>query len=894
MQKQRTMLLLLVSIICFSLYGQNTPYLAARSKAIDAIEKLQLPLQDNEALLQEEMARRSPDTAPRFAQKIEVDVSPTTHGNWSYRNGMAIWHLRVPSPGAQSLNFGFDQYEMPPGGQLLIFDPDQNEVRGPFTPSDNEEHEQLWTPVIPGDDIILEVSVPLDQQQNLKLHLKSINHDFLGFLDVAESLISGSCNLDVVCGADNGWGIVDGYRDIIQSVLSYGFQGDRFCTGFLVNNVREDCTAFFMTANHCGVDAGVAPSLVFYWNYQNSTCRQPGSPSSGGPGNGSLANFNTGSIFRASFASSDFVLLELDDPIPTSANAFFAGWDARSNLEQDTVITIHHPSNDEKRISFAFDGVYRGAWGQGATPIPQGNHLIVPSWDIGTTEGGSSGAPLFNSRKRVVGQLHGGQASCENDSYDSYGWFASSWEGGGTPDSRLKDWLDPDNTGIRVLDGRTNLQCNLFATATPAAQSVCAPDVATFDIQVSSAFNGAVSLSTVGLPGGLSIDFESDVVSPGATTQLTIGNTTGVSSGDYVFRLLATDGNNEVDQLMRLSVFADVPGDPAPFFPGNFATEQSTIITLDWTNEPFAEDYTVQLARNASFSNLSFSASGLTISEAALPDLATDTQYFWRVRGRNTCGQGAWSPTFQFTTAADFCGLQEANTDGVTIGPNAGTVTNSTINISQAGMIQEVKVTGFRTNHSFVGDLNATLTSPEGTTIQLFNRSDCPGVAILANFADDASLTSDDFEVDCTPGSEAAIQGTFQPVQALANFNDEIASGPWTLSIRDNEFLDGGDLQAWSLEICTNAPNATVELSGTTLKIWPNPTNGLVRVSFAEALSGEVDVAIYNVAGRFVRQEKLRAMAGSAELDLHDLPGGVYLLRVQHESSSAVVRMVKQ
>jgi len=52
----------------------------------------------------------------------------------------------------------------------------------------------------------------------------------------------------------------------------------------------------------------------------------------------------------------------------------------------------------------------------------------------------------------VVGQLHGGLAACENDLPDWYGRFSISWSGGGTPNSRLSDWLDPLGTGTTTLD----------------------------------------------------------------------------------------------------------------------------------------------------------------------------------------------------------------------------------------------------------------------------------------------------------------------------------------------------------------------------------------------------------------------------------------------------------
>ena len=63
------------------------------------------------------------------------------------------------------------------------------------------------------------------------------------------------------------------------------------------------------------------------------------------------------------------------------------------------------------------------------------------------------GAPLFDQSGRIVGQLHGGGLidSC-HVGYTLSGWFAKSWDGNGTPATRLKDWLDPLSTGAKTLD----------------------------------------------------------------------------------------------------------------------------------------------------------------------------------------------------------------------------------------------------------------------------------------------------------------------------------------------------------------------------------------------------------------------------------------------------------
>ncbi len=461
--------LLLATLFSLALSAQNDPRIARTKTPLADVPVALMPHLDNDALLAAELERRGPGIAPRFAEVMEVAFNPNTHGKWErLANGNSIWRLRIRSVGAKSLNLGFTKYLMPARGSLILYSPDYETVMGPFTPADNEEHEQLWTPVLPGEELVLEVQLPDHRKSDLQLELKYVNHDFLGFADVA----SGSCNLDVICGGADGWDIVDRYRDIIQSVAVIGTGGTTFCTGFLVNNARQDCTPYFMTANHCGINASGAASMVAYWNFVNSNCRQPNTPASGGNGNGQLNDFNTGAVLRATSANSDFTLLQLDDPVSETANAFFAGWSNEDFAPTDSVIAIHHPSTDEKRISFEFQPTFVADYNS-TTPNPNGTHITVMDWDIGTTEGGSSGSPLFNREKQVVGQLHGGLASCSNNAQDSYGWFHISWEGGGAPNNRLKDWLDPDNTGITTLDGRAALQCSNKAFARLHINPVC-------------------------------------------------------------------------------------------------------------------------------------------------------------------------------------------------------------------------------------------------------------------------------------------------------------------------------------------------------------------------------------------------------------------------------------
>ena len=149
-------------------------------------------------------------------------------------------------------------------------------------------------------------------------------------------------------------------------------------------------------------------------------------------------------------------------------------------------------------------------------------HLRITDWDLGTTEPGSSGSPLFSPEQRIVGQLHGGGAACGNNLSDWYGRLAVSWNAGGTAATRLRDWLDPvDGGATQVLDGRDALEAPFTVAVTPDSATLCAADGdAEFDVDVTAAlpgFDEAVTLSTAGVPAGLGTAISPNPRTPGQT-----------------------------------------------------------------------------------------------------------------------------------------------------------------------------------------------------------------------------------------------------------------------------------------------------------------------------------------------------------------------------------------
>jgi len=389
-------------------------------------------------LMSEDVADEGKDVPYRFGRPFDVRFDLDNSGTWtSLADGSRLWQLRIESPGAYSINLLYDRFWLPEGGRLFLYDETREMVIGAFTDRNNKEHGRFATAPVKGEAVILEYHEPADMIGQGEISISRVVHAYKDIFDFNETkdLLdfggSGSCNNNVNCPEGNSW--QDEKRSVAMILTAGGY---RICSGALVNNVRQDGTPYFLTANHC---LGGEESWIFMFNYESPNCDDL---------DGATHYTLSGSTLLANYATSDFALLRLIEQPPDSYQVYFAGW-SNEDIAAGAAVGIHHPSGDIKKISFDYDPVvstdYLGTSGT--------THWRVGNWEDGTTEGGSSGSPLFDQNHRVIGQLHGGFASCASITPDWYGKFALSWTGGGSPDSRLRDWLDPDNSGVTVLDG---------------------------------------------------------------------------------------------------------------------------------------------------------------------------------------------------------------------------------------------------------------------------------------------------------------------------------------------------------------------------------------------------------------------------------------------------------
>lgn len=131
---------------------------------------------------------------------------------------------------------------------------------------------------------------------------------------------------------------------------------------------------------------------------------------------------------------------------------------------------------------------------------------------------------------------------------------------------------------------------------------------------------------------------------------LTIGNTGAAAFSSSTLTISGTDGVDTKMDSVLLDLFTQVPTAPAPTVPANGATGVSVSPTLEWTPGQQSGNFFLEVATDAAFGNVVYSASAAVNSHLVAIVLQPSTQYFWRVRSDNVCGSGTFSATFSFTT----------------------------------------------------------------------------------------------------------------------------------------------------------------------------------------------------------------------------------------------------
>lgn len=766
-------------------------------KTLEEIARWTAPPLDLAARLRDDAARAGKPGLPlRIGLPMQVDLGPASTGTWEpLGDGGQVWRLRVASADALWLVLGFDSFRLPDGARLFVYDPAQRNVLS-YSSGDVREDGRLWSPVIEGSEIVLELSWPKELAGSMPdLHLGTVSHGYRPFGAIGRAARgkdesskgigdSGSCNIDVNCPLGADW------QDQKRGVVILLSGGEGFCTGSLINTSANDCRPYVLTAAHCGAGS----STVFGFNFERSGC------GTGNPPPPSTQQV-VGATVRANYGSSDFTLLEMSSAAPEAFNAYYSGWN-RSTAPATFTTVIHHPNGDVKMISRDTDPPIDGSnWGP--------NHWRIQQYEQGTTEPGSSGSPLFDQNKRIVGQLHGGTASCTSITYDEYGKLAVSWDGGGTTATRLSDWLDPNATGATTFDGVNDASCRFTAAGTLSLDNdryACADTMVltlrddnlrgnpTQTVTVTSGAEPTPEVVTLtAVEPGSGFFTGSFPVGPGPAVDG--DGTLSVGDGETIVATYidADDGAGGINVPVTDTAAVDCAG---PVI-GNVASSNVTGngATITWSTDELSNSVVVYDTAFPPAASTTTNAAVVVSHQVGLSGLTPCTTYFYFVRSTDVAGNtttdtnnGAY---YSFRTGANtnptypYTGAPVAIPDNNTVGATAA------INVPYYDIISKVTVRVDIT-HTFDGDLSLSLIGPGGQTVPLSTRRGSSGDNFVATVFDDDAATA------ISAGS-APFTGSYRPESPLSVFDGTASYGDWTLKVVDGAGSDTGTITGWSI-----------------------------------------------------------------------------------------------
>ncbi len=377
----------------------------------------------------------------QYGKELLVDFSMLIHSEKTIlKTGGIVYQLGISCKDAISINLIFNQFHLKMGSTLYVVGCTNNEYIGAYTSLNNSDANVLGTELVKDSKIIIELYEPEENVGTSKLHLGSVIHGYRSLETLVKRSLnnSGICNIDVNCPQGKGF---ESQRNSVAIMIN---SSGGFCTGTLMNTTAGPFKPYLLSAYHCGTNPA-AWIFRFRWESPEASADCGTSkPSVDGPKDMTV----NGASLVSSYKTTDFILCELNAAPSSLWNIFYAGWD-KSGRTPLKGTSIHHPVADIKKVSLDYDSLTADAFNKG-DPL---NHWRT-NWDQGITESGSSGSPIFDQSHRVVGQLHGGDSDCISKFLtDYYSKFSESWKGGGTPETRLKDWLDPIDVNVDYIDG---------------------------------------------------------------------------------------------------------------------------------------------------------------------------------------------------------------------------------------------------------------------------------------------------------------------------------------------------------------------------------------------------------------------------------------------------------
>ncbi len=315
----------------------------------------------------------------------------------------------------------------------------------------SDYHEKYFTPTIQEDTIIIEVISYSENRINTDFCLRKIVFGEKAFSGICST---ADCHIDASC--------LSSYTEETGTIAFIDRGDGTAVTGAVIMNAGFDKIPYILTAFHCideddncliqTTDYNYVDDWSFKFFNKTSSCNAMQMDYR-------YTQITGGADIIAGYRYSDFALIEMNNSIPEDSEIFYAGW-KRLNKLPTNATCLNHPCNDLMKATYGIgdrsSDCFESQNGCTNCTTYSNTHWHI-RFSNGALQPGSSGSPLYNEDHLIVGQLNGcsaeqGDPCSTSDKECFFGKLSYSWNGGSTSDTRLKDWLDPDNLSYERIE----------------------------------------------------------------------------------------------------------------------------------------------------------------------------------------------------------------------------------------------------------------------------------------------------------------------------------------------------------------------------------------------------------------------------------------------------------
>jgi subtilisin-like proprotein convertase family protein len=369
-----------------------------------------------------------------------------------------------------------------------------------------------------------------------------------------------------------------------------------------------------------------------------------------------------------------------------------------------------------------------------------------------------------------------------------------------------KETLEEDQRFSLIVTG---ISGEFTFVADSSEKTFCSDTDAVFNFEYIPAVEAITQFTATGAHEAMSMSFSEDSLSAGGNFNITFGNLINVPAGTYEIEITGDNGSETQIRKVRFEVYhSSFDKNPSELeFPVNGQKALAAKVTLLWKKNLNAENYTVELSDSPSFNNILVTEEVTTLT-IDIQDLQLNSVYYWRVKPKNRCADGAYSPVFSFQTGVIDCENTYSATDlsGATIDPLVANVRAiAAINVLEDLTVNNIILTT-DISHASVQELTITIQDPNGNNVVILSNSCGSGIADISNatFSDDGGVLFCGF-------SAPAIRGTIAPENNMSlPFIGKSAAGEWKIIVEDNAELNGGQINAAFITICASAENTSI------------------------------------------------------------------------------------